>query len=113
MRLVYKHEKTVNEIEMDYNERKQNGATERRTRCGFIVKVRFKFKNDFRNVLLAIFCIIVNFCANPVVCNRPPKFLIDGQTEIVLRLKEGDETPIGKYRRKYNIIKIFPIIASK
>ncbi|XP_017773804.1 PREDICTED: cadherin-23 [Nicrophorus vespilloides] len=28
-------------------------------------------------------------------CNRPPRFLIDGQTEIVLRLKEGDETPVG------------------
>lgn len=28
--------------------------------------------------------------------NNPPRFLIDGQTEIVLRLKEGPETPIGK-----------------
>ncbi|XP_026823898.1 cadherin-23 isoform X2 [Ooceraea biroi] len=27
--------------------------------------------------------------------NNPPRFLIDGQTEIVLRLKEGPETPIG------------------
>ncbi|KAK6628109.1 hypothetical protein RUM44_010591 [Polyplax serrata] len=27
--------------------------------------------------------------------NHPPRFLIDGQTEIVLRLKEGDETPAG------------------
>jgi len=28
--------------------------------------------------------------------NNPPRFLIDGQTEIVLKLKEGPETPIGK-----------------
>lgn len=27
--------------------------------------------------------------------NRPPRFLIDGQTEIVLRLKEGPDTPVG------------------
>ncbi|XP_060803722.1 cadherin-23 [Amyelois transitella] len=27
--------------------------------------------------------------------NRPPRFLIDGQSEIVVRLKEGVETPIG------------------
>ncbi|XP_011144581.1 cadherin-23 [Harpegnathos saltator] len=27
--------------------------------------------------------------------NNPPRFLIDGHTEIVLRLKEGPETPIG------------------
>lgn len=32
-----------------------------------------------------------------VECNKPPRFLIDGQTEIVLRLKEGDETPVGEY----------------
>jgi hypothetical protein len=28
--------------------------------------------------------------------NRPPRFMIDGQTEIVLRLKEGSATPAGK-----------------
>ncbi|XP_073991281.1 cadherin 88C isoform X3 [Rhodnius prolixus] len=27
--------------------------------------------------------------------NRPPRFLIDGQTEIVLRLKEGNQSPVG------------------
>ncbi|XP_077287524.1 cadherin 88C [Arctopsyche grandis] len=27
--------------------------------------------------------------------NRPPRFLIDGQTEIVIRLKEGPDTPVG------------------
>lgn len=32
-----------------------------------------------------------------VVANRPPRFLIDGQSEIVVRLKEGPDTPVGKY----------------
>ncbi|KAI5639888.1 cadherin domain-containing protein [Phthorimaea operculella] len=27
--------------------------------------------------------------------NRPPRFLIDGQSEIVVRLKEGPDTPVG------------------
>lgn len=30
--------------------------------------------------------------------NRPPKFLLEGQSEIVLRLKEGPETPVGEFR---------------
>ncbi|KAJ8721348.1 hypothetical protein PYW07_002123 [Mythimna separata] len=30
-----------------------------------------------------------------VVANRPPRFLIDGQSEIVVRLKEGSDTPVG------------------
>jgi hypothetical protein len=29
--------------------------------------------------------------------NGSPKFIIDGQTEIVLRLKEGTATPVGKF----------------
>lgn len=41
--------------------------------------------------LLLILCLSVE----PVLCNRPPKFLIEGQSEIVLRLKEGAETPVG------------------
>ncbi|XP_026315340.1 cadherin-23 [Hyposmocoma kahamanoa] len=30
-----------------------------------------------------------------VAANRPPRFLIDGQSEIVVRLKEGTDTPVG------------------
>ncbi|CAG9785729.1 unnamed protein product [Diatraea saccharalis] len=30
-----------------------------------------------------------------VTANRPPRFLIDGQSEIVVRLKEGPDTPVG------------------
>lgn len=29
--------------------------------------------------------------------NRPPRFIIDEQTEIVIRLKEGPDTPAGKF----------------
>uniref|UniRef100_A0AAR5PBK0 Cadherin domain-containing protein n=1 Tax=Dendroctonus ponderosae TaxID=77166 RepID=A0AAR5PBK0_DENPD len=41
-------------------------------------------------ILIPLFSVI-----SVVECNRPPRFLIDGQTEIVLRLKEGNETQIG------------------
>lgn len=78
-----------NEYKGDY------AAMNRRTRCGFVVKVRLKFDGDLLKRLVVIACILVNFYARPVKCNRPPRFLIDGQSEIVLRLKEGDETPIG------------------
>ncbi|XP_024946017.1 cadherin-23 isoform X2 [Cephus cinctus] len=45
-------------------------------------------------ISLIIFIVIFSIslcCAR----NNPPRFLIDGQTEIVLRLKEGPETPVG------------------
>lgn len=29
--------------------------------------------------------------------NRPPQFVTDWQTEIIVRLKEGPETPVGSY----------------
>jgi hypothetical protein len=36
------------------------------------------------------------YCVDSVMCNRPPRFLTEGHSEIVLRLKEGPDTPIGK-----------------
>ncbi|XP_015840656.1 cadherin-23 isoform X2 [Tribolium castaneum] len=60
-----------------------------RTFSGHFVKVRFKQTN------LLFVCVIVVCVINSVQCNRPPRFLINGQTEIVLRLKEGKETPVG------------------
>lgn len=60
-----------------------------RTFSGHFVKVRFKQTNFL--FICVIVCVI-----NSVQCNRPPRFLINGQTEIVLRLKEGKETPVGK-----------------
>lgn len=46
-------------------------------------------------VLLGTICMVF---AQVVQCdntNRPPRFLIDGHSEIVLRLKEGPDTPVG------------------
>lgn len=46
-------------------------------------------------VITQVFFVI---CSSELVFgynNHPPRFLIDGQTEIVLRLKEGKETPAG------------------
>uniref|UniRef100_W4VR90 Putative cadherin egf lag seven-pass g-type receptor n=1 Tax=Corethrella appendiculata TaxID=1370023 RepID=W4VR90_9DIPT len=48
-------------------------------------------KNSF---LFKIVLILIFYC-NFVVCNRPPRFMTEGHSEIVLRLKEGVDTPIG------------------
>ncbi|XP_014258581.1 cadherin-23-like isoform X2 [Cimex lectularius] len=51
-----------------------------------------RWTHDRGRLLLSFcLCLLVNCAAG----NRPPRFLIDGQTEIVLRLKEGSETPVG------------------
>ncbi|XP_071565121.1 cadherin-23 [Temnothorax nylanderi] len=50
---------------------------------------RSRFKIE---LLYFIFGYLLTYCS---ARNNPPRFLIDGQTEIVLRLKEGPETPIG------------------
>lgn len=74
---------------MSYNEHTKR----KRTHNSFTIKVRFKRLCLPQNVLtLGAF---LTFCIGYVVCNRPPRFLIDGQTEIVLRLREGDDTPVG------------------
>lgn len=46
-------------------------------------------------VLPAVLLVLLQVSA--VAANHPPRFLIDGQTEIVLRLKEGNETPVGEF----------------
>lgn len=38
--------------------------------------------------------VLVQFSA----ANKPPQFITDWQTEIIVRLKEGPETPAGKYK---------------
>ncbi|XP_034949613.1 uncharacterized protein [Chelonus insularis] len=52
-------------------------------------KVRFKV--DLWNFLCVLICIVSPCLAR----NHPPQFLINGQTEIVVRLREGPETPVG------------------
>lgn len=81
---------------MTNNDFSPNKQSDQRTRNGFVVKVRFKRCDNFFSVLCAL-CVFNYWCVWYVQCNRPPRFLIDGQTEIVLRLKEGEETPVGEY----------------
>ncbi|XP_076254709.1 cadherin 88C [Rhynchophorus ferrugineus] len=52
------------------------------------------FCTKIRRCCSLVFLLLLFECLDMVCGNRPPRFLIDGQTEIVLRLKEGDETPI-------------------
>lgn len=74
---------------MIYNEHKKRKITHNR----FTIKVRLKRLCSLHPTLLI--GAFLSFYIGCVTCNRPPRFLIDGQTEIVLRLKEGDDTPIG------------------
>ena len=72
-----------------------------RTFSGYFIKIKFKICHEkylkCSSVLNTVFIYLVFISSLSVVsCNRPPRFLIDGQTEIVLRLKEGEETPVGK-----------------
>lgn len=63
-------------------------------------KVRLKCqsvdKHHFISYFYLTLLIVISCCVKYAWCNRPPKFLIEGQSEIVLRLKEGDKTPVGK-----------------
>ncbi|XP_062536316.1 cadherin-23 isoform X2 [Armigeres subalbatus] len=53
-------------------------------------RVRLKWILNYASCVLSLLLYI------PIVsCNRPPRFLIDGHSEIVLRLKEGPDTPVG------------------
>ncbi|KAG1683802.1 Cadherin-23 [Nymphon striatum] len=40
--------------------------------------------------------IITFYCWNCLLCNSPPRFILNGDSEIVLKLKESPETPVGK-----------------
>lgn len=45
--------------------------------------------------------IILLVLVNNAQANRPPRFIIEGQSEIVLRLKESPETEVGKSKNSY------------
>ncbi|KAJ8962164.1 hypothetical protein NQ318_018121 [Aromia moschata] len=68
-----------------------------RTFCGYFIKIKFKSERRlfYSYHLISTIFLLLNFSIKSVSCNRPPRFLIDGQTEIVLRLKEGADTPVG------------------
>ncbi|CAG4949111.1 unnamed protein product [Colias eurytheme] len=51
-------------------------------------RVRLKFPRFIGVIIFLLLCHVVK-------SNRPPRFLIDGRSEIVIRLKEGPDTPVG------------------
>lgn len=55
-----------------------------------MVVPRYNWKIYWLTVLVAL----VRFSA----ANKPPQFVTDWQTEIIVRLKEGPETPAGESR---------------
>lgn len=58
-------------------------------------KVRLKRRKGIQ-ILQLSHLIILLVLLQPIKANRPPRFLIEGQSEIVLRLKESPETEVGK-----------------
>lgn len=67
------------------------------------VRLKQQQSRALKRVSSVLFCLIS--ITSSVSClearnNRPPRFLIDNQhSEIVLRLKEGPDTPVGKMLR--------------
>ncbi|CAG9863718.1 unnamed protein product [Phyllotreta striolata] len=63
-----------------------------RTFSGHFVKIKFKID---RSPNILVFVLLFSLYSTVVKCNRPPRFITDGQTEFILRLKEGEGTPVG------------------
>lgn len=51
-----------------------------------------------KTLLVLLLCVVNRVNCDEIRHNRPPRFIIDDQhSEIVLRLKEGPDTPVGKF----------------
>ncbi|GAB0096475.1 Cadherin [Sergentomyia squamirostris] len=77
--------------------------TFRKVRLKRKIDVQTRRKSWLPNFPIAIFWIFeILACFGSALGNHPPRFLIDGHSEIVLRLKEGPDTPVGSliYRLK-------------
>lgn len=59
------------------------------------VRLKVKIHNSTARAAIVLLYLLA-FCVKRSQCNRPPRFLLEGQSEIVLRLKEGPETSIDK-----------------
>jgi len=60
--------------------------------------------NSIVYVVICSICIISSVSCMETRNNRPPRFLIDDQhSEIVLRLKEGPDTPVGKLKESQRL----------
>lgn len=61
-------------------------------------------------ITLCLMCIISRVSSLEARNNRPPRFLIDNQhSEIVLRLKEGPDTPVGELKQGSGFLQFFPL----
>ncbi|KAG5318093.1 CAD86 protein, partial [Pseudoatta argentina] len=76
---------------VDYKYRSIKMTSDKQTRSSSWL-LRSCKRSRFKLELYFIFGYLLTYCS---ARNNPPRFLIDGQTEIVLRLKEESETPIG------------------
>nr|XP_034827125.1 cadherin-23 [Maniola hyperantus] len=54
---------------------------------------RVRLKSELYRCIQGVVWLLVGL--QVVAANRPPRFLIDGRSEIVIRLKEGPDTPVG------------------
>lgn len=59
-------------------------------------KVRLKFETILKGLRSLSRIVILLVLVQNVQANRPPRFIIEGQSEIVLRLKESPETEVGE-----------------
>ncbi|XP_073815991.1 cadherin 88C [Musca autumnalis] len=58
-------------------------------------KVRLKLQQILGGINILSRLVILLVLVQNIQANRPPRFIIDGQSEIVLRLKESPETEVG------------------
>ncbi|KAM8704917.1 hypothetical protein ACLKA7_009385 [Drosophila subpalustris] len=79
-----------------YNELKKQSKTEDIKVIASMGYKKVRLKGGLR-VDQRIIIIILTTLICGVLSNRPPRFAIDGQSEIVLRLKESPETKVGSH----------------
>lgn len=61
----------------------------------FFVRCLSEHRRRHQHFFLRVFVLLL--AVENVTANHPPQFLTGAQTEIILRLKEGADNPVGKY----------------
>lgn len=70
-----------------------------RLKCDRVKLLNHLVSSEIVVITLCLLSIISSVSCLETRNNRPPRFLIDNQhSEIVLRLKEGPDTPVGKIK---------------
>lgn len=78
------------------NSQTQSANVHRKVRLKRVNSLNRRISNEVVAVV-TLLCILSSVSCLETRNNRPPRFLIDNQhSEIVLRLKEGPDTPVGK-----------------